>query len=362
MYDCVVVGGGLIGMMTARQLGREGMKVLVIDQGPLGSESSWAGGGILSPLYPWRYSAPISELALYSHQHYQAYAEALHEESGIDPQWTRTGLLILDTDERQAAVDWATKYHWTLQALKHVDEIKQLEPGLATTKASAFWLPEVAQLRNPRLVKSLKGSLEHYQIDYAEHEAVLTLEQSDHRISGVRTEKRLIPADSVIVTAGAWSTAILNNAGVNVAVEPVRGQMLIFKAEPGVVNHTVLAQDHYLIPRRDGRVLIGSTLEYVGFDKSTTAVAREELTQRAIALIPELAQYPIEKHWSGLRPGSPEGMPYIGADKDVEGLYYNCGHFRNGVILGLASVTLLTDILHNRPAFMDAESFLAVGH
>lgn len=360
MYDCVVVGGGLIGMMTARQLARDNMKVLVLDQGPLGSESSWAGGGILSPLYPWRYADAISRLARYSHQHYREYAEALHAESGIDPEWTQTGLLILDTAERQAANHWANQYQWKLQAINNAKDLNVIEPGLGSEQDSALWLPEVAQLRNPRLVKSLKGSLDHYRIDYAEYEGVTALEQADNRITAVNTASRRIPTERVIVTAGAWSAAILRGTGVNVAVEPVRGQMLVFKAEQNVVQHTILAQDHYLIPRRDGRVLMGSTLEYVGFDKATTAVAKDELTRRAIALIPQLADYPIEKHWSGLRPGSPEGIPYIGADQRVDGLFYNCGHFRNGVILGLASVTLLTDMMLNRPSFMDAQAFQAL--
>ncbi len=107
MYDCIVVGGGLIGMMTARQLTLEGQSVLLLDQGQLGSESSWAGGGILSPLYPWRYPQAVSDLAAYSHRHYPALAQTLLDESGIDPQWTQSGLLILDVDEKQQAQSWA---------------------------------------------------------------------------------------------------------------------------------------------------------------------------------------------------------------------------------------------------------------
>jgi len=345
LYDCIVVGGGLVGMLTARRLTLEGQSVLLLDQGQLGSESSWAGGGILSPLYPWRYPQAVSELAAYSHQHYPELAQMLEQESGIDPEWTQTGLLILDGEEAEVlqARQWSQQFGWEMQSLNEVNEIRALEPRLSCPLSQALWMPEVAQLRNPRLVKALKGSLQYHGVAISEQESVQSIEQKKGRVVAVKTDKRTLPAESVVVTAGAWSSALLNQVGINVDVKPVRGQMLVFKAIPGLIHHTILHQGHYLIPRRDGRILMGSTLEYVGFDKSTTTQAREELIKRAQSWVPELAQYEVEKHWSGLRPGSPTGVPYIGSSPELDGLYFNCGHFRNGVILGLASVDLLVD-------------------
>ncbi len=363
MYDCVVVGGGLIGMLSARQLKLEGRSVLLLDQGRLGAESSWAGGGILTPLYPWRYPEAVSHLAAYSARHYHSLAQELLEESGIDPEWTESGLLILDADEKVQAQAWAQQFGQDLRILEKLTAIKSLEPELATQANEALWLPAVAQLRNPRLVRSLQGSLQYHQIDYAEHEAVCEIERAQGRVVAVNTAKRRIPTDTVIVTAGAWSAGLLEQAGIAVKVEPVRGQMLVYKAIPGLLKHMVLDHGHYLIPRRDGRILIGSTLEYVGFDKSTTVQARAELNARALALLPALSDYAIERHWSGLRPGSPSGVPYIGDHPGLHGLYFNCGHFRNGVILGLASVQLLLDMMLGRTPVMDPAPYaLNVAH
>ena len=357
MYDCIVVGGGLIGMMTARQLTLEGQSVLVLDQGQLGAESSWAGGGILSPLYPWRYPQAVSELAAYSHQHYPALAQALEAESGIDPQWTQSGLLILDVEEKQQAHAWAKQFGWKLDDIEQASELLALEPNLGKQADQALWMPEVAQVRNPRLVKSLKASLQHHQVEFAEQEAVSGIDIEQGRVVGVNTQHRKISAAKVVITAGAWSASLLQQAGIRVNVEPVRGQMLVFKAVPELVKHTILHQGHYLIPRRDGRVLMGSTLEYVGFNKAITEAAREELIACAQALVPALAQYEVEKHWSGLRPGTPTGVPFIGSSPATEGLYFNCGHFRNGVILGLASVDLLVDLMLGRKPAIDPAAY-----
>jgi glycine oxidase len=347
------VGGGLIGMLTARQLKLEGHSVLLLDQGRLGAESSWAGGGILSPLYPWRYPTAVSRLAAYSAGHYRSLAQTLMQESGIDPEWTESGLLILDSDEKVQAQAWAQQFGHDLRIIDQATAIQSLEPGLTTQASEALWMPSVAQLRNPRLVKALKGSLQYHQIDYREQEAVSEIEQAKGRVVAVKTASRRIPTDTVIITAGAWSGALLQQLAAQLKVEPVRGQMLVYKAIPGLLRHMILDRGHYLIPRRDGRVLIGSTLEYVGFDKSTTAQARQQLSDCAVSLIPALARYAIEKHWSGLRPGSPSGVPYIGDHPEVQGLFFNCGHFRNGVILGLASVQLLLDLLAGRPPIIE---------
>jgi glycine oxidase len=169
----------------------------------------------------------------------------------------------------------------------------------------------------------------------------------------VQTAKRRIPTQTVIITAGAWSSALLEQAGVQVKVEPVRGQMLVYKTKPGLIKPMILHQGHYLIPRRDGRVLIGSTLEYVGYNKMVTQEAREALNDYALTLMPVLSSYKIEKHWSGLRPGSPSGVPYVGSHPDIEGLFFNCGHFRYGVILGLATVHLMVDLMQGRGPDID---------
>jgi len=356
MVDCVVIGGGLIGMLSAWELRQSGLSVTIVEQGQCGMESSWAGGGILSPLYPWRYADAVTALAHWSQQHYPNFIQHLHAQSGIDPQLQENGLLILDTEEAAAATSWAQNWGYRL-ARPGADETCSLEPALGELPGSALWMPEVAHVRNPRLLKSLKKNLLNQGVEIREHCAAKSLLQAQGRVQGVVLENEMLSAGNVVVAGGAWSGKLLASTGVDLPVRPVRGQMILYRGEPGVVSRIILSQDRYVIPRRDGRVLVGSTLEEAGFDKSTTESARVALAAEARRLIPALGKYDIEYHWAGLRPASPEGIPYICAHPDMAGLYVNSGHFRNGVVLGLASARLLADILLGREPIVAAQAY-----
>ncbi|MEN8168660.1 MAG: glycine oxidase ThiO [Pseudomonadota bacterium] len=348
MVKSIVIGGGLIGMLTARYLAQAGVRVAIYEKGEIGCESSWAGGGIISPLYPWRYDDAVTELARWGQQHYEALAEELLVETGIDPEYLHSGLLLLDIDEQerqqQQAESWAGRFGYQMEYLDRVG-IKSLQPNLGETSEHALWMPTVAQMRNPRLVQALRKSIEQLGVTIHEQSPVEDILIEEGRVKGIRLADSMVPASQVVVAGGAWSGEILKRQGVELAVEPVRGQMLLFRAEPGLLKHIVLSGNHYLIPRADGRILAGSTLEYVGFDKATTEQGRDELFTFATGLLPQLADYPIEKQWSGLRPGTSDGIPYIGPCGGIEGLYVNAGHFRNGVVTGLASARLLADQL-----------------
>lgn len=355
MTKAVVVGGGLVGMLSAYELVKAGWQVELLERGRLARESSWAGGGILSPLYPWRYADPITELARWSQEHYPSLVTALKEESGVDPEWTRSGLLMLDMTDREEAKAWSERFGYMLEALAG-DALRHCEPALNTTVDKALWMESVAQVRNPRLLGALYQSLLARGAAIREGSEVSGLLLSSGRVTGVKTCSGDLAADVVIIAAGSWSGCLLKELEVplqSVEIRPVRGQMLLFKGPPGLVNRIILGQKHYVIPRRDGRVLVGSTMEEVGFDKSTTEEAREELLDAAYDLVPALANIPLEHHWAGLRPGSPIGVPYIGEHPDMGGLFVNSGHFRNGVVMGPASARLLVDLIHGRNPILD---------
>ena len=355
-FDAAIIGGGIIGMLTARELHDAGLSVVLLERRHSGRESSWAGGGIISPLYPWRYHDAVTRLARWSQDHYPVLADGLARVTGIDPQWTCNGLLILAPDEEADALAWSRRRQEPLQIISDRD-IRELEPALADPPRSGIWLPQVAQIRNPRLARALRQDLlQRGGILREDLEARRILRHRD-RISGIDTDQGRIDAGQVIVCAGAWSGALLADLGIELAVEPVMGQMILFRARPGLISRITLQQDRYAIPRRDGRVLFGSTLEWNAFHKQTTRAAREELATIARRMFPALEEYPIEHHWAGLRPGSPEGIPFITPVDEVRGLFVNTGHFRNGVVLGPASARLMADMVLQRPSIVSAAPY-----
>ena len=354
--DILIVGGGIIGMLTARELSLADMKVTIIEQGKAGQESSWAGGGIISPLYPWRYEDSVSALAQWGQAFYPELIEEIRSVTGLDAELIQNGLLMID-DEHKAASIWAKKWQSNLQ---HIDskDIYELEPELSPeliNDRKAIWMPNVRQVRNPRLVKATKKYLLKQGVKFLEDTEVTGFIQNDQKITGVTTSTGDIGADKVLIAGGAWSANLLKNKAIK--VEPVKGQMILFKTEPDKIKRITLSQDRYVIPRKDGRVLVGSTLEHTGFDKTTTQSALEELMQEAFRIAPCLKDAKVEHHWAGLRPGSTDGIPYICSVPEVEGLYLNTGHYRNGVVLGPASARLASDIILERQTILDTKPY-----
>jgi len=337
MTDCIIVGGGLIGMLSARELKKAGLDVLILEKGELGKESSWAGGGILSPLHPWRYPHEVGQLASIGHQLYPQIARELFEESGVDPQYLRSGLLVLNSHEQAEALAWAEKWSMNLSILADAAAIQAVTPGVANVIDQGLWLPDIAQIRNPRLVKAARGSLDSLGIKYQEHTSVEKLNIQNAKINSVVANGKTYHAGKVLIAGGAWSGEILNQFKQPPDIKPVKGQMILFEPAPNLLKSMLLIDNRYLIPRKDGRVLCGSSIEHTGFDKSTSSEIKQDLLDSATEILPALAKLQIEHHWAGLRPGSPSGVPYIGRHNEVEGLYINTGHFRNGVILGIGS-------------------------
>jgi glycine oxidase len=349
MTSVIIVGAGVIGMMTAIELQRAGAQVTLLDRQDAGRESSWAGGGIISPLFPWRYPDAVTRLALLSQQIYPRLIDELRRDAGLDPEFLQSGMLILGDYEEERPADWARRFAIDMQAVDAA-EIHRLAPELAADFDRGWWFPQVYQARNPRLLALLRAWIERSDIDLVEQAPVGEILVENGRARGVMAARRRFEADTVVVASGAWSARLLDPLGCPTGIEPVRGQMLLLKARPGQLQRIILSQERYIIPRRDGRILIGSTTEHVGFDKSTRDDVRQSLHRYALRSIPALADAKIEQHWSGLRPGIPDGIPAIGEHPEVRNLFIHAGHYRNGLVMAPASARLLTDLLLNRTA------------
>jgi glycine oxidase len=321
----VVIGAGAVGCLSAVALARRGWQVTLVDAGVVGGESSWAGGGILFPLLPWRYGDPVNRLALAGAAAYPALSEQLQDRTGIDPQYQVSGMRVLPDFGGDAAFAWC------------------LEHGVvAELSEGTLWLPTVAQARNPRLMQALRAFIEVSGIKLLENTKLLPLQEPVGKISRWSSiDGQSLAADVFVLTAGAWSGELLGKKTLGIPVKPMRGQMLLYQLPPGTLQHLLYHDDFYLIPRRDGNILAGSTVEDVGFDKSTTTAAAADLHHKASRLLPALAKAPVIKHWSGLRPGSPENVPIIASHPDFDNLYLNTGHFRYGVTMAPSSAEIL---------------------
>jgi glycine oxidase len=350
--DCIVVGGGIIGLFTAWELAATGRRVVLLERGELGQEASWAGAGILSPLRPWDAPLTVDSLVRWSQARYPEIAQDLTRTTGIDPEWTQSGLLLLNTSAPAAAHAWADRTGYRLEPLAPVT-LRAREPALATATQPALWIPEVAQIRNPRLLRALRQRLLQRAVDVREHCEVNALAIHGARVTGVKTAQDTIPAEHVIIAAGAWSPALLTGVRATPAIEPVRGQMLLYRPPIPLLSHIVLVDDCYLVPRRDGRILVGSSVEHAGYDAAPTAAVGAALAGFAARYVPALHRGLIERHWAGLRPGSPDGIPTIGPHPDINGLYLNAGHYRYGVLMAPASGRLLADLILDRPPIVD---------
>ncbi|HHO59284.1 MAG TPA: glycine oxidase ThiO [Thiotrichales bacterium] len=347
MPECIVVGGGVIGLLTARALYKAGVDVLLLERGVLGGESTWAGGGIISPLYPWRYADAVNRLAERSKQIYPQLIPALYEESGIDSELLNSGLFVLAHEGIDAIQQWGERWSINMEYVSDHRRVRELEPQVAENVAEGIWLPDIMQVRNPKLARAFKGSFDALGIAYREHCPVSEIIVSGSKVTGVRTDAGILNTDRVVIASGAWS-ARFAPAKKSVAVLPVKGQMIMYKGEPGLLRRMVLSEGHYVIPRKDGHILAGSTLEKIGFDKTISSEALGELQQAANTLIPALAGLPVARQWAGLRPGTENGIPYICRHDELEGLYIHAGHYRNGIVLGAASAELMAALVLER--------------
>lgn len=338
--DIIIIGAGIIGLASAERLLAQGARVTILERNKIGQESSWAGGGILSPLFPWNYPNAVTQLTSYSTGLFPAWTSSLRKNTGIDPEYHKSGMLILPPIQINIAKDWCAargiKIEHTIAPHAQINE---------ENNDRALYLPDIAQVRNPRLLHALYKRIEQLGGKIIENCNVYPLNSKSQQITSIKTSCGEFKADHTIISAGAWSKETLGIHALRLDIKPLRGQMLLFKFDTPPLNHIIVREDFYIIPRKDGHILIGSTLEDVGFNKQTTAAAFEYLIGNAGKILPELYQMPVKQHWSGLRPASPQNIPTIGRHPRIRNLSVNCGHFRYGVTMAPGSAEILVNEL-----------------
>jgi glycine oxidase len=280
-------------------------------------------------------------------------------ETLIDPEWTPCGLLIVKNPDLSAAVNWCNANAILCQSAD-----AEFFNTLNTSPDQPLWLPEIAQARNPRLVKSLKQDLINKGATLIEHCEATGIIRNKKRITSLNTTSGKIAVNQLIIAAGAWTGQLFGQffpGSDTPKIAPVKGQMLLFDALPETLKFMVLDGDQYLIPRRDGKILAGSTVEQAEFNKTTTTAAKNRLHDFAVNLLPLLHDFPVIKHWAGLRPGTGQGIPYIDKHPEISNLYLNAGHFRNGLAMGPASAQLMVDLVLERPTAVEPEPYQLTG-
>jgi glycine oxidase len=348
-YDIIIVGAGVIGLTTALKLLESGAKVRILERGRTGMESSWAGGGILSPICPWDYTDAVTRLIHYSTTLFPDWITALHKATGIDPEYHQCGMTILPPVDIKNAAAWCATHAVNMQRQILRVPFPADENHRTTNDGSdnieAVVLPDIAQIRNPRLLQALRQRVIQLGGQIVENCSVRNWKIQQNKILSVQSSCGIFAADSYIIAAGAWSRRLLGKHALGLNIQPVKGQMLLFKFDVPPLSTIIVKKNLYLIPRKDGHILLGSTLENTGFDKRITASARQKLLKQAQSILPKLRESPVIRQWSGLRPGSPLNIPTIGRHPELINFYLNSGHFRYGVTMAPASAEILANVL-----------------
>jgi glycine oxidase len=354
--DVLILGGGVIGLSTAWFLAEAGVRVTIVDKGDFGQQASWAGAGILSPVSSQHANTAFDHFRALSWGRFPSLSRKLREQTGIDNGYLVCGGLELFTDAADESSD-----EWRGEGIAFEeltgDDLHRRYSYLSPTLQRAYYLPEMAQVRNPRHLKALQAACAAHGVSMRRGCAVHRLVRNSDRIVSVDTEQGRLTAGRYLLTAGAWSEGLLAPLGWRPGIRPVRGQIALLNTGAADIRPLLLCGKRYLVPRGDGRILVGSTEEDAGFEAQTTAAAISELLHFAVSVVPNLAESAVERCWAGLRPGSPDGKPFLGAVPGVDNLFVAAGHFRAGIQLSPGTALVMKQLLLGEEPAIPLEDF-----
>jgi glycine oxidase len=336
MADVIVVGAGLIGLGVAYELAKHGASVTVYDRAEPARAASWAGAGMLAPFSEQMPDAAMLALCRESLAIFPEFVAELRERTGVDARFRRDGTLHVALDGARLAELAAHAPTFAANGgevtLLDRGEALAREPMLAKDLAGGLFVANEAQVDNRRLGRALLAGCESLGVRIERVDG-LALECDARRVRGLRTAYGFASAPVVVNAAGAWAGTLPGVPdAARVPVRPVAGQMLAIAIPRTAMRALVWLGHRYLVPRGDGRLLVGATVEEHGFDARVTAAGMHDLLDAALAVAPSLATFAVVETWAGLRPGSHDGRPYLGATA-LDGYVVACGHYRNGILL-----------------------------
>ncbi|MCS6816122.1 MAG: glycine oxidase ThiO [Blastocatellia bacterium] len=359
--DVIVVGGGIIGCAIAYTLAKEGLSVRLLEREEPGREASYAAAGMLAPQSEVMHepSGPFFELCRASLQLYPDFVAEIEEVTGLPIEYRREGALFLAFDfaegevlaaayERQKAIGLAVE-DLTAQ------EVHEREPALSDAVQMALFLPDDHQVDNQQLMKALILAAQRRGVEILTGQLALGLMREGDRVVGVRTNHGAYTATWVINCAGAWAATVDPQRHPPLPVKPIRGQIVVLHARTPLLEHVVHSAHCYIVPRRDGRLFIGSTMEDVGYEKRVTADALLRLLAAARQILPAIERCTFVEAWAGFRPDTPDHLPILGEAEP--GLLIATGHFRNGILLAPITARLIAELITSGQASRDLTPF-----
>ena len=345
--EVVIIGGGVIGLTIARALALRGVRdVCLVERAGLGTEASFAAAGMLLPQVEAATKHDFFTLACRSRDLYASFAAALHDETGIDVELDTTGTLYLalnddDQEEIEKGYYFQSRDGLPVELLSG-KAARELEPCISDSALGALLFPQDIQVENRRLLSALANRVNHLGLTVLTETNVDSLIIEHNRLTGVQTSRGAISCPIAVVAAGAWAGFVKHT---HPPIEPVRGQMVCLEAKPQLTRHIIFSRRGYLVPRRDGRLLAGSTSEQAGFAKCVTAGGISKILQNAHEISPAISKLPIVDTWAGLRPRSPDDLPVLGPCVEIDGLFYATGHYRNGILLAPITGELISEAI-----------------
>src|SRR5262249_2088881 len=350
--EIVVIGGGIIGCSIALRLAKLGSSVTLLEKDRIGREASWAAAGMLGPHSEASGPDPFFDLCIRSRDLYAGFAAELREDSGVDAGYRNDGgfFVALEPHESLDAARWSG---WQIDSgleLQQVSssDLRSHEPEISDQIHSAISIPGDHQVDNRLLMTALEIAILRAGVKVVRHCEVASLELKNNRVSAVLSHDARFDCEAVVHAAGSLSSVLLKQIGLAIDVVPAHGQMLSVRGPH--LNHVVHSNDCYLVPRADGRLLIGATVEYQGFRKTVTAGAIHSLLTSAMRLVPSIQNAQLVEWWSGLRPDTRDHQPLLGP-AGPDGLFLATGHFRNGILLAPITAELISSaIMSGKPA------------